>query len=313
MAERELSSADPVTQTGIVPALRGLLRTMRPHQWTKNVLVFAGIVFDGQLFNVDSLLRVLAAFALLCLASSTIYIVNDIVDVESDRKHPRKRRRPIASGQLPIPMAVTAAALIGAGTMLAAVALNWRVAVILVLYIVIHLLYSFWLKHVVILDILSVTSGFVLRVLTGVVVIQVQAFSPWLYAASGMLALFLVIGKRRQELLELADEAGSIRSTLSQYNLPLLDEMLRMVVTGTLLTYLFYTVESPSVLLAGTKLGLVTVPFVLYALFRYMYLIHVRGEGSAPDEVLLRDRPLQISILLWGITFIVVLYVLPGA
>ncbi|MBL8133345.1 MAG: decaprenyl-phosphate phosphoribosyltransferase, partial [Anaerolineae bacterium] len=260
MAKRDITRAETAAQRGTGGVLTGLLRTMRPHQWTKNGLVFAGIVFDGQLFVFDSLLRVISAFVLLCLASSTIYIVNDIVDVESDRKHPRKRRRPIASGRVPIPTAILSAALLGGGTLLAALALNWRIAVILVLYVIIHLLYSFWLKHVVIMDILSVTSGFVLRVLAGVVVIQVQAFSPWLYATSGLLALFLVIGKRRQELLELEDEAGSIRSTLSQYNLPLLDEMLRMVMTGTFLTYLFYTVESPSVLLAGTKLGLVTVP-----------------------------------------------------
>ncbi len=306
--------ARPHTET-IAPTLStmltGLLRTMRPHQWTKNVLVFAGIVFDGQLFLVDSLVRVLIAFGLLCLTSSTIYIINDVVDVESDRKHPRKRLRAIPAGQLPIPAAILSAMLLGGFTLIAATLLDWRFAVILVAYLCIHLLYSFRLKHVVILDILSVASGFVLRVAAGVVVIQVRAFSPWLYAAAGLLALFLVIGKRRQELLELAERAGDIRVTLDEYNLPLLDEMLRMVMTGTFLVYLFYIIEAPSILLAGTKLGLVTVPFVLYALFRYMYLIHVKGEGSAPDEVLLRDRPLQIAILLWGVIFVAILY-LPG-
>lgn len=313
MAERDLTTNEPVIQPSVGGMIKGLIRTMRPHQWTKNVLIFAGIVFDGQLFIVESFVRVLIAFFLLCLTSSIVYIMNDVVDVENDRRHPRKRKRAIPSGQLPIPAAIIAAVGIGVITLAASIALEWRFAVVMFLYFVIQVLYSFWLKHIVILDILTVTSGFVLRVVAGVVVIQVQAFSPWLYAAVGLLALFLVIGKRRQELLELADNAGSARKSLEQYNLPLLDDMLRFVMTGTFLTYLFYTIESPSILLAGTKLGLVTVPFVLYALFRYMYLIHVKGEGSAPDEVLLRDRPLQVSMLLWGLTFIIVLYVLPGA
>jgi hypothetical protein len=160
----------------------------------------------------------------------------------------------------------------------------------------------------VILDLLAVAAGFVLRVGAGVIVVHVQAFSPWLYACTALLALFLIIGKRRQELLELGDAAGNIRVTLDSYNLPLLDDMLRMVMTSTLIAYLLYTIEAPSVLLAGTKLALLTVPFVLYALWRYLYLIHVEGEGSAPEEVLLRDRPLQASILLWGLTFVVILY-----
>ena len=156
----------------------------------------------------------------------------------------------------------------------------------------------------VILDLLTVAAGFVLRVAAGVVVVHVQAFSPWLYACTALLALFLIIGKRRQELLELGDDAGNIRVTLDSYNLPLLDDMLRMVMTSTLIAYLLYTIEAPSVLLAGTKLGVADRAFVLYALWRYLYLIHVKGEGSAPEEVLLRDRPLQISILLWGLTFV---------
>lgn len=313
MAERDLTTNEPIIQPSLSGMITGLIRTMRPHQWTKNGLIFAGIVFDGQLFIIESFVRVLIAFFLLCLTSSIVYIMNDVVDVENDRKHPRKRKRAIPSGQLPIPVAILAAVVLGVATLAASVALEWRFGVVMFLYFVIQVLYSFWLKHIVILDILTVTSGFVLRVLAGVVVVQVQAFSPWLYAAVGLLALFLIIGKRRQELLELADNAGSARKSLEQYNLPLLDDMLRFVMTGAFLTYLFYTIESPSILLAGTKLGLITVPYVLYALFRYMYLIHVKGEGSAPDEVLLRDRPLQVAILLWGITFIIVLYVLPGA
>lgn len=286
----------------------GLIRAMRPRQWTKNAVVFAGIVFDGQLFVPESFLRVVISLVLLCLISSTIYIINDLVDIESDRQHPKKRFRAIASGQLPIPVARLAAVILTIVSLGSALLFSWRLAAILLAYLVLHLAYSWKLKHMVILDLMAVAAGFVLRVAAGVVVVHVQAFSPWLYACAALLAFFLIIGKRRQELLELGDDAGSIRTTLGSYNLPLLDDMLRMVMTSTLIAYLLYTIEAPSVLLAGTKLGLVTVPFVLYALWRYLYLIHVEGEGSAPEEVLMRDRPLQVSILLWGLTFVLILY-----
>lgn len=293
--------------------LMALIREMRPKQWTKNALVFAGIVFDGQLFIAESLLRVIAAFILLCFISSSIYIVNDIVDVEADRQHPRKRFRPIAAGELPIPVAWAAALIFMIGSVVGAYLLDWRFALILVIYVLIHVAYSYRLKHVVILDIFAVAAGFVLRVASGVVVISVMAFSPWLYACTGLLSLFLVIGKRRGEMLELlSGEMEKTRRVLEDYNMALLDEMLRLVVFGTFVAYLIYTIESPSVLLAGTNSALITVPFVLYALFRYLYLIHVRGEGSAPDEVLLKDRALQVSIALWGLSFLVILYVLPS-
>lgn len=292
-------------------SILGLIKTMRPRQWTKNVIIFAGLVFDGQAFIPDSLLRVTAAFALLCLISGSVYIVNDLVDVESDRQHPTKRRRPIASGQVPLNVAQLAAVVFPVLILIAAFLFSPPFAVVLLAYLALQLLYSFVLKRIVILDVLAVMMGFVLRVLAGVVVIQVAQFSPWLYASTALLALFLIITKRRQELLQLAEQAGSLRVTLRHYNLPLLDDMLRMVMTGTLITYLLYTIEAPSKLLAGSNLALLTVPFVLYGMFRYLYLMHVKGEGSAPDEVLLKDRPLQAAIALWGITFVAILY-LPG-
>jgi 4-hydroxybenzoate polyprenyltransferase len=288
--------------------LTGLIRAMRPRQWTKNAIVYAGIVFDGQLFVPISFLHVTASFVLLCLISSAIYIINDLVDIDSDRQHPKKRFRAIASGQFPIPAARVAAVVLIIISIGGALLFSGGLAVVLLAYFVTHLLYSWRLKHIVILDLMSVAAGFVMRVVAGVVVIHVQAFSPWLYACTGLLALFLVIGKRRQELIELGAGAGNIRATLGSYNLALLDDMLRMVTTSTLIAYLLYTIEAPSVLLAGTNLALLTVPFVLYALWRYLYLIHVKGVGSAPEEVLLRDRSLQVSILLWGLTFVAILY-----
>jgi len=285
-----------------------LFRTMRPRQWTKNAFVYAGIVFDGQLFVVDSLLRVTATFFLLCLISGSVYIINDLVDIERDRQHPKKRLRPLPSGALPIPLAVGAAIILPIFTISLALVLSRGLGLILLTYLAINLLYSFFLKHIVILDVLTITACYVLRVAAGVAVISVQAFSPWLYSCMALLALFLIVGKRRQELLEMKDKAGSVRASLEQYNLVLLDDMLRFVMMGTFITYLLYTIERPSILLAGNNLTLLTVPFVLYGLFRYLYLIHVKGEGSAPDEVLLRDRPLQLTILLWGLTFVVILY-----
>jgi 4-hydroxybenzoate polyprenyltransferase len=289
-------------------ALIGLLRTMRPRQWTKNVIIYAGLVFDGQLFTLESLLRVTAGFILLCLIASTIYIINDLVDIEADRQHPHKKYRALPSGQLPANLAIIAAFLIPIVSLSVAALLSVRFAVILVTYFIIHVLYSYWLKNIVIIDVLTITAGFVLRVAAGVLVIQVANFSPWLYACTALLALFLAIGKRRQELVLLAENAQNVRVTYREYNLPLLDEMLRLVTTGTFVAYLLYTVEARTIRVADTNLALITVPFVLYALFRYMYLLHIRNEGGAPDEVLLQDRPLLASIVLWGLTFVIILY-----
>ncbi|HEX2905312.1 MAG TPA: decaprenyl-phosphate phosphoribosyltransferase [Phototrophicaceae bacterium] len=288
--------------------LIGLLKTMRPKQWTKNIFIYAGLVFDGQLFVWDSLLRVTVSFILLCLAASSVYVINDLADIERDRQHPKKKYRPLPSGQLSIPIAQVAAVLLPLVSIGGALLYSWQYAAILTIYIVLNILYSFRLKHIVLIDILTITAGYVLRVAGGAVVIQVARFSPWLYACMALLALFLAIGKRRQELITLGTNAGEVRPIFKDYNLPLLDDLLRIVTTSTLIGYILYVIETPSVLMAGNKLGLITVPFVMYALFRYLYLIHVKGEGSAPDEVLLRDRPLQLSILLWGLTFIIVLY-----
>lgn len=284
---------------------------MRPKQWTKNVIVYAGIVFDGQLFVADSLFRVTVCFVLLCLSASTIYIVNDLADIDRDRQHPKKKNRPLPSGQLPVSVAVVAAVVLPVVCLIAAMLLNWRLVVIIALYLVLNVLYSFRLKHVAIIDVLVITAGYILRVAAGAFVITVARFSPWLYAVIGLLALFLAISKRRQELITLGDSAATARPIFRHYNMPLLDEMLRMVTTSTLIAYILYCIEAPSPQLAGTNLALTTVPFVLYALFRYLYLIHVKGEGSAPDEVLLQDRPLQAAILLWGISFVVILYLIP--
>lgn len=290
----------------------GLIRSMRPKQWTKNLLfVFPAIIFDGQLFQIDALTRVFVAFIALCFVSGTVYIINDIVDVESDRKHPKKRYRPIAAGIVPVNIAILAAIIIPIITLstIYFVLQSTPLTITLILYLLLQLLYSFYFKHVVIIDVLTITAGFVLRVIAGVVVIEVTNFSPWLYVCTGLLALFLIVAKRRQELILLGEnEAGIVRPIFKYYNLELLDEMLRIVTTSTLITYILYTVETQSELNESNS-ALLTVPFVMYGLFRYLYLIYVKGETSPPDEVLLKDRLLQVDLLLFGIVVMLILYI----
>jgi 4-hydroxybenzoate polyprenyltransferase len=284
---------------------------MRPRQWTKNVFVYAGLVFDGQLTNIEPFLRVTAVFVLLCLSASTVYIINDLVDIERDRQHPTKKNRPLASGKLPKPVAIAAAVIIPVVTLLLSIPLSPLLTLVLMAYIILNILYSFFLKHIVLIDVMSIAASYVLRVAAGVLVIQVARFSPWLYADMALLALFLAIGKRRQEQVLLGEKALLTRPIFRYYNLTLLDEMLRVVTTSTLIAYILYTIEAPSPLLGRYNMALLTVPFVMYAIFRYMYLIYVRGDGSAPDEVILRDRPLQFAFILWAISFVLILYIVP--
>ncbi len=293
---------------GALPApLRGLIRTMRPRQWTKNGFVFAGIMFDQQLFQPQPFARVLATFGLLCLTSSTIYLINDLVDIERDRLHPRKRHRPLPAGQLPISWAVAAATLLPLLALGASLLLTPSLTLVLLAYLALHIAYSFWLKNIVILDVFAIAAGFILRVVAGVVVIDVSSFSPWLYGSAGLLALFLAIGKRRQELVMLAENADHVRATYKDYNLPLLNDMLRMVTTGSVITYMLYTIEADTIRSNNHRMML-TVPFVVYGVFRYLYLIHVRGEGSAPDELVLKDKPLLADLALWALTVGAILY-----
>jgi len=294
---------------GRLTVVRALLRTMRPKQWAKNVFIFAGVFFDGKLLDPAKLLASVLAFAIFCLVTSAIYLINDLVDIERDRLHPRKRYRPLPSGQLPIRWAVAAAVVMPVIALAASLLLTWQLTVVLLAYLALHIAYSFFLKNIVLLDVFAIAGGFVLRVVAGIVVIDVTHFSPWLYLCAGLLALFLAIGKRRQELILLAEDAESVRATYKDYNMPLLDDMLRMVTTGSVLTYMLYTVEATTIRVNGYSMML-TIPFVVYGIFRYLYLIHVRGQGSAPDELLFEDIPLLLAVVLWVVTAGVVLYIL---
>lgn len=287
--------------------LTALIKTMRPRQWvTKNIFIFAALVADKQLFKPEAFLRTLAGFALFSLISSCVYIINDLADVEADRQHPEKKNRPIASGKLPVGVAVTAAVLFVAITFVLAYLLTPSLLAVIGGYFIINLAYSKWLKHVPILDVLIISTGFVLRVGAGVTLIEVERFSPWLYVVMTLLSLFLGFGKRRAELALLANGAGSHRKVLDGYTLPLLDQYIMIVSGATIVAYSLYTFSAPN--LPENHTMMLTIPFVVYAIFRYMYLIEVKHAGGAPEEVLLSDRPFQLAMVLWGLTVLAIFY-----
>lgn len=289
--------------------LTALIKTMRPRQWvTKNIFIFAAIVFDKQLFVLDSFLRTLAGFALFCLISSSVYIFNDIADVEADRQHPEKKNRPIPSGKLPIPIAWTAGVLLAAVTLGAGFLLAPSFGYVMGLYFLLIMVYSKWLKHIPIVDVLVISAGFVLRVGAGVTLIQVERFSPWLYVVMTLLSLFLGFGKRRAELALLLQGAGSHRKVLDGYTLPLLDQYIMIVSGTTIVAYSLYTFSAPNV--PENHSMMLTIPFVVYTIFRYLYLIEVKHAGGAPEEILLSDRPFQIAMFLWVATVIAIFYLL---
>lgn len=298
------------SKPGFLVMARALLKTMRPRQWTKNGFVYAALVFDGKLFEPSLFLRTTVAFVCFCLISSATYLINDLVDIEKDRQHPTKRNRPLAAGILPPWVAVAAAIVIVVVCLPVAFWLSPAFGAILISYLLLTLAYTFYLKHVVIVDLLVLASGFVLRVAGGVAVIDVERFSPWLYVCMVLLALFIVMGKRRHELILLEGKASTHRASLENYNLRFIDEMIALVTSTIVMAYSLYTFSAPN--LPANHTMMLTIPFVLYGLFRYLYLIHVKGEGGAPEELLLRDRPLLIDVALWVLAVVLVMYVLPS-
>jgi 4-hydroxybenzoate polyprenyltransferase len=285
----------------------GLLRTLRPKQWIKNIFVFAALVFDQKLTDWLLLGKTLFAFILFCMISSTVYIVNDLADLEKDKQHPKKQRRALPSGQLKPWFAVLGAVGILAVCLPLSFWLDRYFGAIVLTYFVLNLAYSFALKHIVIIDVMVVATGFVLRVAAGVVVIQAERFSPWLYVCIIFLALFMVIGRRRHELTLLAEEANSHRKILDEYTIRFLDEMIHLVTTGAIISYSLYTFSAVN--LPANHAMMLTIPLVIYALFRYLYLIHVKGEGGAPEMLLYTDLPFLLDLVLWGIAVVLIMYV----
>ncbi len=296
------------TTPGLAAQLRLLLKTMRPKQWTKNVFIWAAIVFDVKLFQREPFLRTLGTFLLFCLISGAVYIINDLVDLEKDRLHPEKRGRPLASGALNPALARLAAVIIVVVCLPISLWIEPVLALVLYGYLGLMIAYSFVLKNIVIVDVLTIAMGFVLRVAAGVVVVSAERFSPWMYVCMVLLALFLGLGKRRQEIVLMQDNAGNTRRILTEYNLRFVDEMLSLVSASTVMAYALYTFSAPN--LPPNHAMMLTIPFVLYGLFRYLYLIHVKGETDPPDVVLLKDRPLQIDVVLFGLMIVLVFYVL---
>ena len=285
-----------------------LIRSMRPRQWPKNAFVFVALLFDRKFFDPASVWPTVVAFVLLCLMSGAVYLMNDLADIESDRRHPTKRHRPLPSGRLNPRVAGVAAVVLATISLVAGYFLSRELAVILLLYLLSQIAYTFRLKHVVLIDVLTIAAGFVLRIAAGVAVIDVERFSPWLYIFGGFLALFMALGKRRHELVLLGGEAANHRAILDDYNLDLIDRLQGVVTTSAGVSYSLYTFLAEG--LPDNHAMMLTIPFVLYGIFRYLYLIHIRNEGGAPEEILLRDRPFQVNLLFYGLTVFVALYLL---
>lgn len=279
---------------------------MRPKQWIKNILIFAALVFDRKIGVPPALLSTIGGAVLFSLIASAIYIINDIWDVEADRLHPTKNARPIASGALSIPVAWGVAAALLVISVPLAYLLSPYFALFCLIYILLNISYSYRLKHIAIIDVLVLASFYLIRVAAGVTIIQVERFSPWLYIATTFLALFLGIGKRRTELVNNNNGGNHTRKVLTGYTLEYLDQLIMIVLTCTIITYSLYTFSAPN--LPGNHVTMLTIPFVIYGVFRYLYLIQIRGLGEAPEEIVYEDRPFQVNILLWGISVLLIFY-----
>ena len=295
------------SDTTRVSTFRLLLTSLRPEQWTKNLFVFAGVLFGGHLLDIQAMVRALAAFAVFCALSGVVYIFNDLADRSGDQRHPLKRLRPIASGRLSPTKALVAAIVLGLAALAAAVLLSPMFALLAASYVVLLVAYSLALKHLVIIDALTIAAGFVLRAAAGAVAVFVP-ISHWLLVCTTLLALFLVLSKRRHELTLLADAATTHRPILEEYSPYLLDQMIAVVTASTLVAYSVYSTSAETAeRLRTTRLGL-TIPFVLYGIFRYLYLVHQKRAGGSPADLLLTDRPLLACVGLWALCVALILY-----
>lgn len=289
---------DPLTVVG------ALVAAMRPKQWPKNLFVYIALVFTDRWasFGVAT-----AAFGLFCLISGSIYLFNDVADREQDRLHPVKCKRPIASGRLPWQVALVAGTVFGFGGVAASFLINLKFGLAALSYFALQLAYTKWLKHMVLLDVFAIAAGFVLRAVAGAFAIQVEN-SVWLLVCTLQLSLFLAFGKRRHEIISLQGQAANHRRILSQYSVPFLDQMIGIVLGGLIVSYALYVITSPTSI--AHKWMVITLPNVMYGMFRYLYLIHIEQKGGSPETILLEDRPMQINLLLWVLLVIAVIKIL---
>lgn len=282
-----------------------LIRALRPLQWSKNALVFAALVFDRKVFELDPLARSVAAALVFCAVSSGIYLINDLRDIEQDRLHPIKRQRPIAAGEIPEGQAWALAAVLLVGGLLGAFSIRPALALVIAGYLALMIAYTHGLKRLVIVDVFAIAAGFVLRAAGGAVAISVP-ISPWLYVCTMLLALFLGFGKRRHELSVLQESAADHRANLDAYSIPLLDQIISVVASATVMAYSLYTFDAPTV--PDNHAMMLTIPFVVYAIFRYLYLVYRKDLGGSPEVLLVTDRPLLFCIIGWALTSTAILY-----
>ncbi len=284
-----------------------LIKSIRPQQWLKNFFIFAPLIFSENILNLTMFLQTLLAFGIFCLLSGALYILNDLKDLEEDRLHPIKSKRPLAAGDLKKRQAIVAFVFLSFVSLVLASAVNEEFLWVCLGYFILQIAYSFALKHVVILDVFIVASGFFLRVIAGAVAIQVL-ISPWLLICTTLLALFLALSKRRHEILLLDKKAMNHRPILKEYSPYLLDQMISVVTASTVIAYCLYTISGETIEKFGTNKLILTVPFVLYGIFRYLYLIHQRAEGGTPETLILKDRPLLLDIVLWIVAAALIIY-----
>lgn len=302
---RELGVTSEESLPGQRAAARALLVALRPRQWTKNGLLFLGLVFSLNLHDPSLVLRSVLAFVDFCALASAAYLLNDVIDLERDRQHPIKRRRPVASGEVSRATALATAALLLAAALAGAVALGGNYAVAALIYPILTISYSLWLKHIAIVDVLAVAAGFVLRAVAGAIVIGVP-ISAWLYVCTLLGALFLATAKRRHEIVLLQAAAGEHRRSLHGYTVQFLDQMISILASASVISYSLYTFSAEN--LPRNQAMMLTIPFVLYGIFRYLYLVQVRDGGGTPEEALLTDRPLLAAVVGWAAVSIAVIY-----
>ncbi len=303
---REIERVDP-QPASVRPMALNLVLSLRPSQWTKNLIIFLPLLLAQRLLDGQAVLYAIAAFVIFCGLSGVVYLINDVADREADRRHPVKQHRPIASGALTVAAAIGWTVVIATAALGAAFWLRPLFGVVATSYVVLLALYSGLLKHIVILDVLTIAIGFVLRAAAGAVAVDVP-ISHWLYVLTILLALFLALSKRRHELVLLADGATSHRRILEEYSPYLLDQMIAVVSASTILGYAFYTVSPETVQRLGTDKLILTLPFPLYGIFRYLYLVHLKEGGGNPSDMLLTDRPLLLCVGVWAVAVAFLIY-----
>ena len=307
LSDLSLAAAAP----GAFNPLQAVWLSLRPYQWTKNLVVFAAPAMSKHLFEREPFQQSVLSFVIFCALSGTVYLLNDVADIERDRLHPRKRLRPIASGALAPRAAVLIALGLGLGSLGLSATLGAQFLVCAFLYLALNVLYSFRLKEIVIVDVLCISLGFVLRAVAGGVAIAVLV-SDWLLVCTLLLALFLALAKRRHELVSLTTSATGHRKILAEYSPYLLDQMISVVTASCLTAYAFYTMAPDTVQKYRTDRLAWTIPFVLYGIFRYLYLVHQKEKGGSPTDILATDRPLLVNVALWAITLLVIVYTAGG-